>query len=258
MNSNLFNFVIALLFASFSTLTFSQDIVYANRYPNGLVVDSVIFKGGKCKFSPINNKDLKIVLQKSEIYYITRNDIKIYDNTKNSNFNYYRTQWENGFVTLKTDSLTGEIQYINIIEFEGKSRKELFDLFKHLPKNQIDFELVAEDNIDYTYQKYVGKFRAHNMHIYVTLLAEFKDGRLRYKLFNFLSSKEAIETKSFMTTSISSKSITKEYSKYFEITKLYAQSDWFKDVNRYWRVIETNVNATISNIEKLAVKQEDW
>lgn len=249
MNSNLFNFVIALLFASFSTLTFSQDIVYANRYPNGLVVKNAYKQGSRYKFSPISKPNLTISLKLSEVRKIIKDNGDTINNSYyDNNREYY---WNTKYVILRTDSLSGDIIYKNIVSIPEMSVKDLFLKAKQFPKSSVHFELISEDNVDFTFQKYYCSFQANNRYIYFTLLLQFKEGRLRYELSDFISAIEVIESKSFMTTSISSKSSTKEYSRYFNLSDLYAKSNWLKDVKKYWRVIETNVNATINQIEKL-------
>ena len=255
MNSTVLNFVIPLPFTSCTWTAFSQDIVFANRYPNGLVVKNVYKQSSRYKFSPVDKPDFIISLKPNEVKATFKANG---DTIHNSSYDYYLEYWNTKYVILRTDSLSGDIIYKNIVSIPEMSAKDLFLKAKQFPKSSVHFELISEDHVDFTFQKYYCSFQANKRYIYFTLLLQFKGGRLRYELSDFISAIEVVESSSFMTTSISSKTSTKAYARYFNLGDLYVKANWLKDIKTYWRVIETNINATISNIEKLSEKQEDW
>lgn len=241
--------LILIVFFSISQL-FSQDTIYTFHYPNGIVTDSLVpRKDNKYfTFSPINNHNLKIVVEDKLVKEIRYANGKSYKNPQHV---------ENREVLFPVDPLTAKIYCSKVIEVKDAKCKDLFNACKTLPQGEIKYQLIASDESEFSFQKYMGtfnvKFAGDPYVMTFNLLIKFKDGKLKYEYSDFVAGFEETRAKGALSGQVafSSGVYTRTNAHLKILDKMYSGSG-MGDEKGFWKPTLNNLNASIAALEKIA------
>lgn len=236
----------------------SQDTIYTNSYPKGIVTKDIEETKFSFSFIPINNSQLNIKVADNSVSKIKYLNGKIYVNPDYNSF-------EQNEVILSTDPLTGKVVYTGIIEAKGASMKSLYNSIKTIPHGEVKYFLIASDETELTYQKYVGRFSVYFAGdpyiMFFNLLIKFKDGKIKYEYSDFVATFGETKSKGELNGLFSNGVHTTTSERQLIVDKLYAQPRK-SDFKLFWKPIANNINNSISSLQKLCLdvsgSSKDW
>jgi hypothetical protein len=252
--------ILLIILTLFTALNFvkAQDTIYSNNYPKGILTTTLEKSKSQYSFSPINNATMKIKIDANSVDKIKYKNGEVFLNTE------YKLADEDEIILL-TDPLTGKVNYTGIIESKSASCKSLFNTFNAIPQTDIKYFLVASDETDFSYQKYVGRFLVHFAGdpyvMYFNLLVKFKDGKIKYEYSDFVATFDETKSKGELNGLFSSgvNTTTNEHQQI--VDKLYSQSSK-SDKKQFWRPTISHINESISSLNKMCTdisgSSKDW
>lgn len=220
----------------------SQDTIYSDAYPKGIVVPTVDITNYKTKQNPIENPTLELIIPKKQIIKITNSSGVKFENNE-----YIKTN----DVVVPIEQSTGKVNYIGIIEIEGAKKQTLFKALKTLPSANIQYTLISSDETDNTFIQYSGKFNtrfAGDLYdVVFNLTIKFKDGKIKYNYHDFMFCFEEIKQKTrgdFGGTY----SINTKYKNANPLEKFYVPG--YRG-DKFWETISNNMDESIKTINKI-------
>ncbi len=253
------NYLVLLLIAYINNV-FSQDTIYTFHYPKGIVTNNLEnLKEKNFRFSPINNLTQEITISKNLVKEIKYLNGTVFTNPE---------PVENREIILPIDPLTGKIYSTKIIDVNNIKCKDLYNIFKTIPQGEIKYDLIASDESDYSFQKYVGyfnvKFAGDPYIMSFNLLIKFKDGKIKYEYSDFIASfsetraKGSLNNQALFSTGVYTR--TNEHVKILD--KMYSGIG-FGDEKHFWAPTLNHLNQSIASLEKLCrdaagFKKDGW
>lgn len=162
--------------------SYSQDTIYSDPYPNGIISNNYTTSTRKIILYPVN-KAYRIVLNKSAVIKTHMADGTVVTNEK------YKPK---DITVLNTDPLTGDILYRNILIADTTLKEQLYMNFKEIktrPSDDLYFRLISEDpstKSALTYHvSFEAKYDGDCAQVILTLSLYFKHGRMLYELKDF-------------------------------------------------------------------------
>ena len=162
---------------------YSQDTIFADPYPNGIISDNYTTSTLKFILYPVENPNYRIVFNKGEVEKILLADGTAYNNPKYKKSN---------MIVLNTVPLTGEIFYRDILTIDSVSKSSLYKIFRGLktdPSSDLNFRLLSEDpsnNSTLTYEiTFSAKYAGDDALVFITMTFYFKDNKVMYILKDF-------------------------------------------------------------------------
>lgn len=223
------------------TKLFSQDTIYCDAYPKGILVPTVDITNYKIKHYPINNSGLELIIPKKQIIKIVNASGVKYENPE---------YIESNDVVVPIDVLTGKVNYIAIIEVEGAKKKTLYNALKTLPSSNIQYTLQSSDEAENTFMQYSGKFNArfagdlYDVNFSLTL--KFKDGKIKYDFHDFMFCFEEVKEK-HSGTILGGYTIGTKYRKSDPLEKFYIPG--YRG-DKFWTTIYNNMESAVETINK--------
>lgn len=240
MLKNNIQYTIIVLLLNLNIL-YSQDTIYSDAYPKGILVPSVDLVNYKSKLYPINNSGLELIIPKKQIIKIVNLNGLKYENPE-----YIKSN----DVVVPIDILTGKVIYIGIIEVKDAKKKVLFNALKTLPSSNIQYTLLSSDEIENTFMQYSGKFNArfagdlYDVNFSLTL--KFKDGKIKYDYHDFIFCFEEVKEK-HSGTIIGGYTVGTKYRKSDPLEKFYIPG--YRG-DKFWLTIYTNMENALKAINK--------
>lgn len=240
-----------------------QDTIYGYPYPNGIVTNLIESKKFSHRFSPINNPNLLIKMGVNETRKISYSNGDIYINQEYFPENY---------PVLKTDKTTGKFCYTGVQEFKNAKKIDLFNSLLGMYKGIIQYELISQDNVDFSFQKYIGcflvKFAGDPYTACFNLNINFKDGKIKYEFSDFIATYLIQKTTGsyssfFSTNNTSYYGSTKQNVKQLDLDVLYGRGGRTDDIEKLWIPLKNNIEKEIETIKRLCSKaipdnKNDW
>jgi len=222
---------------------YSQSTIFSASYPKGIVTDSFKVGQSSYKIRPIDNSNLEIVIRYKGSTDVSKpNEIKLIEKDADSN------------IVLSTDPRTGRVYYSDVVIFDGVSKKSLYKIYKQLPQGLILYNLISEDDKDFTFQKYQGSFQAKfagdQYFIIYDIIIWFKDGRVKYEYSNFTTGFSENKSMPFGMTSVN-------LNHYKSLDQLYGRDSRYGDRRNYWIPVAARINESIEAIRTQGMKMND-
>lgn len=238
---------IALSIALFLNLikAYSQDTIYSDAYPKGIVVLEVNINDYKSKLNPVDNSSLELIIPKKQIIKIANSAGIKYENKE-----YIKST----DIVVPIEPSTGKVNYIGVIEIDGAKKKTLFNALKTLPSANIEYTFVSADESDNTFIQYRGKFNtkfAGDLYdVVFNLTIKFKDGKIKYNYHDFMFCFEEIKQKNRGDFG-GSYSIATKYKNSNPLEKFYVPG--YRG-DKFWATIYKNMDDAIKTLNKLCTE----
>lgn len=248
----MFKNIISIVLILFIVKAKSQDTIYSYPYPNGIITTEINKTITGYKIHPIDNPELEIILRKNEIKNINYSKSESWINKS------FKTQ---NYIVLPSEKLTGRIYYSCVIENNKLHMKELFILSKKLTSSLIQFSLISEDLINFSFQKYSAKMKTKFAgDVYVlnfNFLIEFKDGKVKLSCKDFMVERNI--TKSLSNVA---KTISFDKSKQATLESMYSKDIRTDDQKDFWKPINEGIlelqNSLTELIQSSSKQEKDW
>ena len=163
--------------------SYSQDTIYADPYPNGIISNNYTTSPRKIVLYPVDNKDYRIIFNKGAVIKTHMADGTVVTNKK------YKPK---DITVLNTDPLTGVIFYRNVLTADTTLKEQLYLNFKEIqtsPSGDLNFRLISEDpstKSALTYEvSFKAKYAGDDTQVILTLSLYFNHGRMMYVLKDF-------------------------------------------------------------------------
>jgi len=261
----IFSIAIFVQFNLLVSTCFSQKKIYCDSYPNGIVTASYKMTNTKCYLFPLDNPSLQITVKfaTSGIVDGIRTEIRHVDDGLNTGVaRIMEPQLKNPKAVLNADSLTGKIFYSDVITFDGRSKQELFNLYKTLPQGLTKYRLIAEDQINYDFQNYEGYFVASfgrdQYYVVFNLKLSFKDGKMMYSYTDFITGLTYGKSSSFSWGYWYGTSNHRQIQKFKTLDELYAGEGRYTHQEKYWIPVVRSVEESISMLKKQGKADSNW
>lgn len=159
---------------------FSQDTIYCDAYPKGIVVGELTDKELHRKRFEILKNDARIWFDKDEVIKVVgKNGLK-YENKEYS---------PSGKLVVDTDKESGKVYYSEVVEVKGASKKELYNALMGLPNTDVYYNMLSKDDNEYTsiiYRPYTYvKFAGDLYTLFCTLTIRIKDEKIKYEMTDY-------------------------------------------------------------------------
>jgi|GEM_PF-3304855 len=222
-------------------IVYSQDTIFSDAYPKGIVVPTIDMDDYESRLHPINNPNLKLIIPKKQVIKITNAS-----GTKFVNNNYSKSSG----IVIPIEQLTGKVNYVGIIEVPGATKKTLYNALKTLPSANIQYYLVSSDESDNTFLQYSGKFNtkfAGDLYdVIFSLTIKFKDGKIKYDYHDFMFCFEEIKQKNRGDLG-GSYSIATKYKVSNPLEKFYVPG--YRG-DKFWMTIYTSMEEAVKAVNK--------
>lgn len=224
----------------------SQVTIYSDGYPKGLIVSD--FEEGEKVYYPIENKQLKCLIHKSEVNFVLKGSDTIY---KNKGFD------KSDKVVMPIEPTTGKINFTEVVETKN-NQKDMYSALKALPNSTSKYEFVSGSD-DQSLVNYKGffyvKFAGDLNTIEYSLNIKIKDNKIKYELTNFrmyfIEKKDnsMVGGKNYGTgaTSVHDNPLERNYVESYR-------------GDRFFREIDEKINGSISELKLFVAKpvKSDW
>ncbi len=255
------HFIICLFLSVLFFQVLGQDTIYSYYFPNGIVTKTLRTKRKYYQLNPIDNSNLLVTITKESIREINYKNGERYVNTKPVNYSDDK-------VVFMTNPLTGKLNYTGILEVKNANKRNIYNSVKAIPQGVIKYYLIASDEIEYSFLKYVGKFSVQfagdPYSVYFNLHVKFKDGKVKYEYSDFVASFAETKTKQSanLIDAFSNGVNTTTREHVIEIDELYAKPGR-SDMKKFWIPIYENINESIYTLTKSCSevssdKKNDW
>lgn len=219
---------------------FSQDTIFCDAYPNGVIVSTVDMNNYEEKMNPINNSILNIIIPKNQIIKITN-----IQGIKYENSDYKKTDG----IVVPIEPNTGKINYTGIIEVPEIKKNIIFKALQTLPSGNTQYDLISKDDEEYSFIQYRGKsstkFAGDQYDVIFSLTIKIKDGKIKYEYHDFMFCFEKIKHKVGFQIGVTSE--TTNYKKSHVLEKVYVPG--YRG-DRFWVTIVNNMDESINSLKK--------
>lgn len=229
----------------------SQDTIFSDAYPKGIIVDTAIISVKPNKNIKIDKGEFTIDIDKDEVIKVTNSSGIVFQNAA------YLSSLN---ITVPIDPTSGKIFYTEVVEVKGVKKKDLYEALKALPNTAVTYNLVSKDETEFSsifyrgsfFMKYAGDLNV----VFFEITIKIKDEKIKYELSNFrLYFTESKQTNMLGNTNYSTLPTN---VKNIPLEKLYTRGHrtrW----TEMWGKLAGNFDATISNIKTTAKKsQAEW
>lgn len=221
---------------------FSQDTIYCDAYPKGIVVPTIDMNDYSKVLHPINNSNLKLIIPKKQVIKIASPTGIKYVNNEYS---------QSSGVVIPSDQLTGKVNYIGIIDVPGATKKKLYNALKTLPSANVQYNLVSSDDSESSFLQYTGKFNARFAgdlyDVVFTLTVKFKDGKIKYDYHDFMFCFEEIKEKNRANLTGGSYSIATKYRVANPLEQYYIPG--YRN-DKFWMSISVSMEEALKTLNK--------
>lgn len=238
--------LLLLIFHFILTFVWSQDTIYSVRYPNGIVTDSIKYKRKKYYIIPKESVSrMALIIPRKTLYKINYATGEVYHNKRQNPDDYFY---------LKTNALTGEVEYSNVLELNEIKFNLLTNLTDSLYSKEIEFKSQFRSEDSAVYQgRFKTQFAGDNHLTYFKLFFYNSDSNLIIRANNIKSSFiDSIKYNWDFMDTVKYKS----FRKIFDITRIYSLSRRIEDKKTYWNPIKENLEQTLWKSKNIILQTE--